>query len=189
MQILSSQFSCLPFDDSYGDWASVDAWTAPNEISDVEESGYHDFQSVRPYLLSESIYAQKEAVDVTITGDMAWCPTDISDIELVSTLSAQSWRPGNSFSYTFDEWTSSPSCDDLVVDYNQLTFYRYDGDSYVDAGSYFSFDSVTRTVTSLSIEPEIDDIFFLLIEGVANDGQCKNTYFAITNPCRSNELS
>ena len=119
---------------------------------------------------------------------MLWCPTDRTDVSLVSTLSDQSWYPSYSFSYTFSGWGSSHSCSDLRVRYNQVNLYRKVYGSYEDASSYLSFDTITRTITGLTT-PAISDEFLIRIEGVANDGKCTQSEFTISNPCRYNALS
>ena len=122
-----------------------------------------------------------------VSTDRLWCPSDRTDVSLVSSLADQSWYPTDSFSYTFSQWTSSPSCDDLRVDYNQIYLYRKVYGSYEDASSYLSFDTDTRTISSLA-SPALDDEFLVRVEGIANDGACTQSSFTISNPCRENEL-
>ena len=59
--------------------------------------------------------------------------------------------------------------------------------SYEDASSYLSFDTDTRTISSLT-SPALDDEFLVRMEGIANDGACTQSSFTISNPCRDNEL-
>lgn len=60
--------------------------------------------------------------------------------------------------------------------------------SYEDASAYLSFNTDTRTITSLAT-PALDDEFLIRVEGVANDGRCTQSQFTISNPCVNNALS
>ena len=60
--------------------------------------------------------------------------------------------------------------------------------SYEDASAYLTFDTDSRTVSSLA-NRALDDEFLVRMEGIANDGRCTQSEFTISNPCRYNELS
>lgn len=120
---------------------------------------------------------------------MAWCPYE-EDVTLTSSFTDQTWTVAESFTYTFSDWSESPTCSDLRLTYNLVGFYRKSvtDTDWVDASNFLTY-SGTNTISSTGNVQAYDDEFRVDMEAVVNDGKCTFSSFYITNPCAANSLS